>query len=142
MISRLDPKFYGPNQVSSNLTSQTTRNNQQQSSITNQNTNTLYITPVPVPHNNLQTQTATQHYPINNAPPIVQPATMSMSDVQSYQQMSGSNLAVYSLNTTYKQFAGSFVLAINDANLPAIRAYLSTNYGAYLNQGSIGSGFR
>lgn len=142
MISRLDPKFYGPNQVSSNYSSQTTRNNQQQSSIPNQNANTVYISPLQVPQNNLQTQTVTQQYPVNNSPPIVQPTTMSMSDVQSYQQMSGSNLAVYSLNASYKQFAGSFVMAINDANLPAIRTYLSTNYGAYLNQGSIVSGFR
>ncbi len=62
--------------------------------------------------------------------------------MQSYQQVSGSNLAVYSLNATYRQFAGSFVLAINDVNLPALRNYLSKNYGAYLNQGSIVSGFR
>jgi hypothetical protein len=34
------------------------------------------------------------------------------------------------------------VLAINDPYLPALRAYLSKNYGTYVNQGSLIAGFR
>jgi len=103
-----------------------------------------------VVQNNLpsQTQTNTQKNQINSIPAPQSSAVsgiqsyQQVSGIQSYQQVSGSNLAVYSLNVTYKQFAGSFVLAINDANLPALRNYLSKNYGAYLDQGRIVSGFR
>ena len=62
--------------------------------------------------------------------------------IPAVQHVVTPNLALYTLTASYKQFSSSFVLAINDPYLSAFRAYLSENYGTYLNQGSLISGFR
>jgi len=53
-----------------------------------------------------------------------------------------SKLAIYSLTTSYKTFSDSFILALNDPYLPTLAAFLSKNYGNYINNGKLTSGFK
>lgn len=73
---------------------------------------------------------------------VSQSNTKANVSVSEYQNWIGSSLAVYSFTASYKTFAPSFVLAINDRNLPALRSYLNSNYGNYLNYGILTSGFK
>lgn len=51
-------------------------------------------------------------------------------------------MAIYSLTTSYKTFSDSFILALNDPYLPTLAAFLSKNYGNYINNGKLTSGFK
>jgi len=153
VISRLDPRFYQPNQIqgSTNVQPQSQLLSQPQTSATvpayttpqsaanNQNLNNIYIYPsAAIPKTSLPTNT-----PAADSNPTFIPSNTQQSSFQAYQQVCTSNLAVYTLNASYKQFAPSFVLAINDPFLPSLRSYLSQNYGTYINQGSsLIAGFR
>lgn len=84
-------------------------------------------------------------YPPPASPPtaIPQPSTAKANvSVSAYQNWASSSLAVYSFTASYKTFAPSFIIAINDAHLPALRNYLYSNYGNYINYGVLTSGFK
>ena len=49
---------------------------------------------------------------------------------------------MYSLTTSYKTFSEFFILALNDPYLPILAKYLSENYGNYVNNGKLTSGFK
>ena len=73
-------------------------------------------------------------------PPPTQPSPISSA--KSYQEWTTSNKAIYTLKPSYKTFSDSFILSKTDSNLPTLSHYLSANYGTYVNQGNLTSGFK